>query len=348
MPSVAVCYILKDEAKTIERSLDSVKGFIDKIVVCDTGSTDSTIGVVNRWADANGIPAMIFEREWVNFGQNRSELLELVSWMDDVDFCLLLDADMTATIEPGTKESLWADGYNIGYTGPLDWKQKLLVRNQHGYRYVGVTHEYIMTDQHEEVRTLDGLMVTHHGDGGSREDKYKRDYDLLVADMKENPGDIRTMFYLARTEECLGMLDLAAQHYRIRSQMPGWEEEGWYAQYTAAKLQPTTEGLLKAWERRPERMEPLFVLGEQLRQQQRYSLGLMILDQALQIPYPKDDVLFIDRPLYEFRAYFEWSICAYYAKSIKDCEDACHKLLTMNLPFDVRARVEANLANCLA
>ncbi|MGL5648887.1 MAG: glycosyltransferase, partial [Clostridium sp.] len=39
---LSLCMIVRDEEKTLERCLNSVKEFIDEIILIDTGSIDET------------------------------------------------------------------------------------------------------------------------------------------------------------------------------------------------------------------------------------------------------------------------------------------------------------------
>lgn len=42
MITISICMIVKNEAETLARCLDSLKGIGDEIIVVDTGSTDET------------------------------------------------------------------------------------------------------------------------------------------------------------------------------------------------------------------------------------------------------------------------------------------------------------------
>jgi glycosyltransferase involved in cell wall biosynthesis len=73
--SLCLCMIVKDEAHTIERCLDSCRELIDYWVICDTGSTDGTQAQIRDvLAD---IPGELHEHEWIDFAHNRSRLLAL-------------------------------------------------------------------------------------------------------------------------------------------------------------------------------------------------------------------------------------------------------------------------------
>ena len=49
--TVGVALIVKDEAATLPRVLDSIAAAVDEIVVVDTGSTDATVQVARRYTD---------------------------------------------------------------------------------------------------------------------------------------------------------------------------------------------------------------------------------------------------------------------------------------------------------
>lgn len=42
---ITACYITKNEAQNLARSLDSIRGLYDDLLVVDTGSTDDTITI---------------------------------------------------------------------------------------------------------------------------------------------------------------------------------------------------------------------------------------------------------------------------------------------------------------
>jgi glycosyltransferase involved in cell wall biosynthesis/2-polyprenyl-3-methyl-5-hydroxy-6-metoxy-1,4-benzoquinol methylase len=50
-PKIAACLIVKDAAQTIEQCLASIRPFVDGVFVYDTGSTDDTLGVLERLND---------------------------------------------------------------------------------------------------------------------------------------------------------------------------------------------------------------------------------------------------------------------------------------------------------
>jgi Glycosyl transferase family 2 len=342
MSSLALAVMAKNESIALPRLLASVEGLVDSVILMDTGSADDTAGIALGWCREHGIPFFCVEKEFENFGVNRSALLEAATGLE-ADFLLLMDADMTVNWEGFDKDTLnQHDAWSLRYTGDLDYSQVLLVRNRKGFHYVGATHEYITTREPFTEGNC-SITVAHHADGYNRADKYTRDLKLLRASLREEPDNVRTMFYLARTEECLGEIELAVKHFELRSQMGGWEEEAWYAEFSAARLAPTFEGLFKAYERRPSRIEPLIELAAWLRQNERYAAAYMVANHALRVMrYPEGDKLFIDRSCYEWRIPYELSISSFYAGSIPEARDWNKHLLALDLPGYIRAQVVKN------
>jgi len=81
---LSLSMIVRDEAQRLERCLASVAGFVDEMVVLDTGSSDDTIAIAERWG------AVVHQIAWPgDFAPARNAALSHVSG----DWVLVLDAD---------------------------------------------------------------------------------------------------------------------------------------------------------------------------------------------------------------------------------------------------------------
>jgi hypothetical protein len=97
--------------------------------------------------------------------------------------------------------------------------------------------------------------------------------------------------------------------------MGNWEEERWYARY---RLGQTFERMgnfdaailayLVAYQSRPIRAEPLYELARMNRTKGNVHLAYMFCITAKKIPYPTEDVLFINKLVYEYLLDLELSI----------------------------------------
>ena len=222
MKTVCAALIVKNESKVIERCLNSIKDFIDYWVICDTGSTDDTKSIIN--SELSGISGELHEVEWVSFGHNRTELLKLCK--GKADYLLLIDADEILLVhDKHFKNQLVLDSYLIRFEGDLEWRQKKLISNSIDWRYVGVTHEYITSDQDNAHDAVDFITLNHFCDGSRRPDKFKDDIRLLESALQEDPENERYWFYLAQSYFDLGEIDKALNAYQKRIDLGGWDQE---------------------------------------------------------------------------------------------------------------------------
>jgi tetratricopeptide (TPR) repeat protein len=347
--TIGLCMIVKDEAAVIERCLASVRGLIDTWTICDTGSTDETPALVA--AALRGIPGTLHERPWRDFGTNRSELMALAR--ATADYLLLIDADMTVRGELG-REPLTADAYLLRHDGDLEYWIPRLVRGDRRWRYEGATHEYLTSDDAFDSQPLETLVVEHHGDGGSRADKFERDRRLLEAAVARDPGDARAAFYLAQTLRDMGDDEAAIEAYERRVELGGWDEEVYYAAYQRGALIGRRDvdagiaALQQAAALRPQRAEALHELARLSRVVGRHDDAYAYAGQGLQLPRP-DDRLFVHADVHDWGLTFERAVAAYFVGRPGEALALNDDLLASGrLAPRVDSAVRENRAYCLA
>ncbi|MBJ8348156.1 glycosyltransferase [Antrihabitans sp. YC2-6] len=343
-PTICLCMIVKNEARVIERCLSSVRHLIDSWVISDTGSTDGTQDLIRRaLAD---VPGELHEDPWVNFGHNRS--LNIRHALGKADYLLLIDADMVVRKESDLPD-LTADSYLLRHLGDLRYRVKRLVKADVDWRYEGATHEYLTTDSATTEANLDALAIEHFGDGGSRHDKFERDARLLSADLAADPGNVRTVFYLAQTMRDMGNAERAIELYERRAGMGGWAEEIYYSLLQVGILEADRGNwpiamatFIRAWEARPQRLEACYELTCRLRVQGLHQAAHAFAQAGLGRPMP-DDLLFVHPWVYRWGLLFEFSITAYWVGDPRSSLRACDDLLAIaELPENYRAQTIAN------
>jgi glycosyltransferase involved in cell wall biosynthesis len=102
IPKLCLNMIVKNESRIIHRLLNSVSSLIDSYCICDTGSTDNTIEIIETFFKEKGIPGKVIQEPFQDFGYNRTFALKACEDMDKADYILLLDADMTLWVNPET------------------------------------------------------------------------------------------------------------------------------------------------------------------------------------------------------------------------------------------------------
>jgi glycosyltransferase involved in cell wall biosynthesis len=84
MITVSLCMIVKNEEKTLDRCLKSIQKAVDEIIIVDTGSTDKTKSIAEKYTDK------IYDFEWINdFSAARNEAYSKAT----MDYQMWLDAD---------------------------------------------------------------------------------------------------------------------------------------------------------------------------------------------------------------------------------------------------------------
>jgi len=211
VPTIAAVLIARDEARCIVRCLESVRPFVDRMLVLDTGSSDGTPELATAaGADVHHLP-------WPNdFAAARNHALDLA----DADWNLSIDADEWITAG-GTLLRKWcgnpvrlgavcvhSEDASAPGTGRRNWMPRLLPG---GVRYSGRVHEQPVSRlPHQRIE----LHLGHDGYVGTQvARKQDRNRPLLLAELQDRPGDPYLLFQLGKDAEQHGDLAAASANY---------------------------------------------------------------------------------------------------------------------------------------
>ena len=95
-PTLCLNMIVKNESKIIKRLFDSVLPLIDSYCICDTGSTDDTVSMIETYFKEKNIPGKVVFEPFKNFCHNRNFAMQSAIGMSD--YLLFMDADMLLEI----------------------------------------------------------------------------------------------------------------------------------------------------------------------------------------------------------------------------------------------------------
>ena len=330
MKTTTICLnmIVKNESKVILRLLNSVVDIVDTYCICDTGSTDNTILLIETFFREKNIPGKVIQEPFQDFGYNRSFALQACDQMN-AEYILLLDADMIFWKNPDIsavelKKKLLVDAYYI-YQGSdtYYYKNTRVVRNHMGFKYWGVTHEYVEYPKNASQNKLDRniVFIKDIGDGGSKQDKFLRDVRLLLKGLEEIPNNDRYTFYLANSYKDAGQYENAIEYYLKRAKLGGWIEEVWYSHYNIGKCwkaldQPEKAicAWMDAYQAWPNRIENLYEITQHYRYLGKNQIAYMfyLMADRMRKEHLERDYLFMQRDIYDYKIDFELSIIAYY------------------------------------
>ncbi len=366
--TICLNMIVKDETPVIERCLASVKGVIDYYIICDTGSTDGTQELIKKTMDEYGIPGEVVEVPWVNFHHNRNEALDLVKANEKFNYALFIDADEVLHYdEPNSIRNATGDMHCLDKSyGPLRYRIPFMVNvKTKKWKWNGAVHEYISPEdppiEASACNKACWILATPgegvRSRGVTQEEKFLKDAELLEEEHKNNPDDLRTIFYLAQSYRDSGPTyhEKAIEWYGKRADAEGWAEEKFYAQYQKGKLMLYCDAftyeqaqveLLKACEIRPERSaEPLYELTKFQRANKGFKSGCFYgMSATTFLGYPASDTLFIDKLVYDWKLKDELSVCLYYVGQFEPAAKLLDELIhRQDLPPLIRQRAVANM-----
>ncbi|MEK6867716.1 MAG: glycosyltransferase family 2 protein, partial [Nanoarchaeota archaeon] len=226
IPSISLCMIVKNEEEWLQRCLDSVKGFVDEIIIVDTGSTDNTKEIAEKFR------AKLFDFKWTdNFAEARNFSISKAtgSWI------LWLDADETIAKKDHSilKKLVAEEQFPIivleqrhytndiknplfkkvdqlyleearGFLGHYPTLITRLFKNNVGLQFEGAVHETIdKSMQKLGLKFLRTDIPIHHYQNmksdAQMKNKKEKYAQLLVEKEKSDPADIKTLHDLAIT-----------------------------------------------------------------------------------------------------------------------------------------------------
>lgn len=335
--------IVKNEVSVITRLLNSVIGILDTYFICDTGSTDDTKNVIQKFFESNNIKGIIISEPFVNFGYNRTfafnkacEYLKKKINYDDY-YILLLDADMELQYSNNFLEQFKIYNNNSFYTieqttNNISYSNTRIIKATTKTECIGATHEYWHFNENIiGYKLLNNIIwINDIGDGGCKSDKIKRDLKLLY----NSPQNERTLFYLANTLSADKQYDRAVETYKKRIDMGGWVEEVFMSYYNMGLAQMMNncpeEALISwnnGWKYYPKRAETIYEICKHLVKNKKYLEAYNYFLLGKSIPFPDSDVLFVNVDAYEFGFDYEYMLIGYYVGD-KNMDLKLSKLLT--------------------
>ena len=203
---ISAVYIAQNEEENISRSLESLKGLVDELILVDTGSVDDTVKIFQSYGGS------VYHLSWSDdFSAPRNLAISKATG----DWLILLDADEYFTYETVTnlrkviEENLGYNGFYINITNinkitgeALDSFYTLrIVKKQKGLAYYGRIHEELLingeTIENAIFISKSLLNINHTGYTPEiSEYKCRRNLKILKQELLEgyNPASLYTYF----------------------------------------------------------------------------------------------------------------------------------------------------------
>jgi glycosyltransferase involved in cell wall biosynthesis len=209
-PSISACFITKDAEHSIERAIKSVQPWVDKMILIDTGSTDRTREI------AQSMDVSTYDYDWTNdFSKARNYAIN----KSTTDFVLMIDSD--EQLEWNHKKHSIKEFLQFSEENPIEEATAYLFTCKNidedtanvlslshverlfprvSFQYAGRIHEYLVNTKGDTKKTtlIPDSYIIHYGYSQNRiEIKSKRNIEILLLELKENPLNGMTHRYLA-------------------------------------------------------------------------------------------------------------------------------------------------------
>lgn len=199
MITLSLCMIVKNEEAVLERILKPMSLAADQIIIMDTGSTDRTKEIAQRYTRD------VYDYTWNDdFAAARNAACEKAS----MDYWMWLDADDTVspetvkkliklkeTLDPSTDVVMmkYATGFDSRGKTTFSYYRERILRNHFGFIWQGRVHEAVTPRGNILYSDIE---IKHKKEGAGDRDRNLRIYETML-----KQGEIlepRHQFYYAR------------------------------------------------------------------------------------------------------------------------------------------------------
>lgn len=227
MIQLSACLIVKNEAMFLSRCLESIRSFVDEIIVVDTGSDDNTVEIARSYG------AQVYYFAWVDdfsAARNESLLHAKGDWILYIDADETIDAVNAARIRQAiarkdisavtVRQCIPQPAGNVATAFYSEYCR--IFRRHPAIRFEGKIHEQILPAiERQGGRVLCADIVIHHWAYAANEEKKRnraeRNLRYLLTELNRVQDDPFLYYNLGMTYRELGQRDAAIRslHYAL-------------------------------------------------------------------------------------------------------------------------------------
>ncbi|WP_133012027.1 glycosyltransferase family 2 protein [Marinomonas flavescens] len=194
--TISAVLIVKNESKNLDMCLNSLNGWVDEIVILDSGSTDDTQKIASKYTQQ-----FHQKLDWQGFGLQRQAAQKLIK----TDYILWIDADevVTETLKNSILTALkqnqkktaysinrksWVFGRFIEHSGWYPDRVTRLYRADEANYSDDLVHEKVLLNNDVRLLPLEGDLIHYTYDDLQHYLVKSASYAKLSADQKEQQG----------------------------------------------------------------------------------------------------------------------------------------------------------------
>lgn len=219
--TVSACLIVRNEEEQLPRCLESIRDWVDELIIVDTGSTDRTVAIAQAYG------AHLFHQPWEgDFSKHRNHSLDQAGgeWIFIIDadeqFCLEDLPKLRQVLDDPTHDIVSIDVFNV-YGRDQATKTFLpsirFFRRRLNLRYTGIVHNTLTLPPGATVARA-SVQLKHFGYDLTPEkmkQKFERSRVLLEKQLADDPDNFFALFNYAQLLRGAGETTLAEFAPRI-------------------------------------------------------------------------------------------------------------------------------------
>ena len=251
---IHLCIMVKNAGEQFKEMLNKNIPLIDKWTILDTGSTDNTIQIIND--TLVGIKeGDLYQEAFINFRDSRNRCLDLAG--NDCKFIMMLDdtyivdGELRNFLNIIRGDQLSTSFSLIILNEDTQYGSNRIIKSDSGLRYIHKIHELITDKNNINILIpLSKAKIIDRRFDYMEERTHKRkelDLKLLYEEIKDDPTNPRSYYYLGQTYSLLKQYDKAYYYFLKRGEFnSGFIQERLDAIIEAARL--ANFNLNKPWE----------------------------------------------------------------------------------------------------
>lgn len=231
MLSISLCMIVKNEEEVLEQCLNSVFHLCDEIIIVDTGSTDKTKEIAEKFTDK------IYDFKWIddfsaarNFAFSKANM-DYILWLDADDVLRKEDQKKLEALKLSLDPSV--DAVSMNYILEFDeygnpsfyFRRNRLVKRINNFKWIGPVHEYLEVSGN--IFSSDIAVVHRKSDKAGSDQSVGR--NLRIYEKRIKAGEDfspRDLYYYANELKDNNQYKKAIIYYReFLATKKGWIED---------------------------------------------------------------------------------------------------------------------------
>ncbi|MEW6049852.1 MAG: tetratricopeptide repeat protein [Candidatus Zixiibacteriota bacterium] len=313
--TVSACMIVKNEEDQLPHCLDSIRDWVDEIVIVDTGSSDKTVEIATSYG------ARVFHQPWEgDFSKHRNHSLDQATG----DWIFIIDADeqFCADDRPKVRAALDSDDVDIISINVFNvygsdeatttfLPSIRLFRRRLGLRYEGIVHNTLLLPPNASVARV-SARLKHYGydlSPDKMKQKFERSRALLESQLAADPDNPFALFNYAQLLRGAGenslelhapkILESAGRAVSLTNpddpsqrhiHLMCLDQLGWVNMYLK-KYDDAVQYAGRALSLKPDYLDPLLLLGHVYARMQNYDQATQWYTKYLKLQSEYDSSL---------------------------------------------------------